>query len=107
MNLTEMLAKWNELGSWNQVGIASGVISVVLAVLALLGMQRQLIILSYLILFCGFWFLVYGTIQQSKKLSEANDKISNVDDRINQDVASVYAQKNGEIEKLEKETHNP
>ena len=106
MNLTKMLAKWNELGSWNQVGMASGVISLVLAVLASVGMQRQIIALSYLILFCGFWFLVYGTIQQTNKLSEANDKISKVDDRINQAVASVYAQKNDEIEKLGKETHN-
>jgi hypothetical protein len=103
MDLLEIYAEWKKHGFWNQVGITSGFVSLLLAILALADVQMELINLSFVFLFIGFCLLVYGNIQQSRKLVEANDKLSQVDDRINQAIASVYAHKDQEIGAIKRE----
>jgi chromosome segregation ATPase len=97
MNLLEIYTAWKKLEFWNQVGVSSGVIAIVLAILALAGVQMHLFDLSLLFLFCGFGMLVYGNIQQSRKLADATDELRKVDGRIDQATTSVYNQKNKEI----------
>jgi len=103
MNLLEIYTAWKKLEFWNQVGVSSGVIAIVLAILALAGVQMHLVDLSLLFLFCGFGLLVYGNIQQSRKLADATDKLSKVDGRIDEATTSVYTQKNKEIGELKME----
>lgn len=103
MDLIKLFAGWQKLEFWNQIGIMAGVIGVVLSILALAGVHMQLLDLSLLLLSCGFLLLIYGNVQQSKKLSEANDELNKVDNKIDRATASVYAQKKEEIDKLELE----
>ena len=100
MHLLELWAGWNKLEVWSQVGILAGIGG---AIMGMTGFRTDLIILSYLILICGVVMLAYGTIQQSRKLSEAKSELDRINSRIDQTAASVYAQKNEEIAKLEKD----
>ena len=98
MNLLELWMGWNKLEVWSQVGILAGIGG---AVIGMIGFRTDLIILSYLILICGVVMLAYGTIQQNRKLSEAKSELDKINSKIDQIAASVYAQKNEEIVKLE------
>ena len=98
MHLLELWMGWNKLEVWSQVGILAGIGG---AVIGMIGFRTDLIILSYLILICGVVMLAYGTIQQNRKLSEAKSELDKINSKIDQIAASVYAQKNEEIVKLE------
>jgi hypothetical protein len=98
MHLLELWMGWNKLEVWSQLGILAGIGG---AIIGMTGFRTDLIILSYLILICGVVMLAYGTIQQSKKLSEAKSELDKINSKIDQTAASVYAQKNEEIVKLE------
>jgi len=98
MHLLELWMGWNKLEVWSQLGILAGIGG---AIIGMIGFRTDLIILSYLILICGVVMLAYGTIQQSRKLSEAKSELDKIDSRIDQIAASVYAKKNEEIVKLE------
>jgi hypothetical protein len=103
MNLLEIYNGWKKLEVWSQIGIAIGIGGIVVGFLGLVGVHMRLADLSILLSFCGFCLLVYGNIQQSRKLSKANDELSKVDGEIDQATASVYAHKKEEISKLEME----
>ena len=98
MHLLELWMGWNKLEVWSQLGILAGIGG---AVIGMIGFRTDLIILSYLILICGVVMLAYGTIQQNRKLSEAKSELDKINSKIDQTAASVYAQKNEEIVKLE------
>jgi hypothetical protein len=103
MNLLKIYSEWNELAFWNQMGVAVGLISLILTIAALGGMQMQLINLALVFLFFGYFCLVYGNIQQSRKLVNARDDLGKVDSRINQAVQAVYNHKGEEINELKTE----
>jgi hypothetical protein len=98
MHLLELWAGWNRLEVWSQIGIIACIGG---AIIGIAGLKTDLFILSYLLLMCGICLLAYGTIRQSRKLSEAKSELDKINRKIDQTAASVYAQKNEEIAKLE------
>jgi hypothetical protein len=99
MDLLEMHASWKSLGVWIQLAFIIGLIGTVASIISLVGvpMLSNIIIPIFIL---GFWLLFYGNLQQSKKLAKANKDLGEVDNKINQAIAAVYAHKNQEIKDI-------
>ena len=61
----------------------------------------HLIDFTILFLLGGCLLLIYGNVQQSRKLAKTEEKLGTADTRIDQATKAVYDQKNEEIKKLE------
>jgi hypothetical protein len=101
MDLSEIYSNWKTLGFWNQSAIALTLFGFFAGVLSLAGVHMELINLAFVLLLSAVILFAKGNIDQSKKLSKANEELSHVDERISQATASVYTQKDEEIRRLE------
>ena len=101
MNLLDIWASWKRLEFWIQVGIAVTLIGSLLSALGLAEVHVQFIDFACIFLLASCFMLIYGNIQQSRKLAKAEEKLGIVDTQIDQATQAVYRQKNEEINRLE------
>lgn len=106
MDLSKIIKDWKQLGFWNQSAFVITFIGTIVGILSLAEISMQITNWVIPIFVLALLFFIYGNIQQSRKLADANNKLRNVPNEIDKAAQKVYQDNREKMEKLQLQISN-